>query len=172
MVKLLENLSEFPEKPLYACLSYCWGGDQKVKLQGSTHAPFTQGVALSDLPLNFRHIIPFVQQLGLDYLWIDALCIRQDSSEEMAVEIANMGLIYKGATLTVALAHPTTVDAGVFGDVEPHMRSIPINIPDDQSPYQGHCIRGPTGQDHLTNVDGQLMSEEGASSYPLLHRGW
>jgi Heterokaryon incompatibility protein (HET) len=173
MVKLFENLSGLSERPHYACLSYCWGGDQRMKLQESTHAALIRGISLSDLPLNLRQIILFVRDIGFGFLWIDALCIQQDSTGEKTAEISRMGQIYKGAKLTIALVSSTGVDTGVFGDIEPHQRSVQIDIPPSKSPFQGLSIREYTRTQHLDKNGNQILcSPSEYNSYPLLSRGW
>lgn len=135
VVKLMENLST-SEPPHYVCLSYCWGGDQKIMLQESTRSALVDGIPLLSLPLNFQHIMPFIQQLGYAFLWIDALCIRQDSDKEMATEISRMGGIYESATLTVALASSSNVEDGIFGPIDEEARSVPVRGLRSCSPYR------------------------------------
>lgn len=54
-------------------------------------------------------------ELGLEYLWVDAVCILQNDSEEMVQEIAKMGDIYQGATFTIATSTALSNDEGFLG---------------------------------------------------------
>lgn len=42
--------------------------------------------------------------LGLRYLWIDALCIKQDDSIDLKAHMESMTVIYQSAKLTVVIA--------------------------------------------------------------------
>ena len=44
------------------------------------------------------------RELGVGYLWVDALCILQDNVEDKDGEIARMGQIYSGAYFTLSAA--------------------------------------------------------------------
>lgn len=69
-------------------------------------AEFCRGVALQRLPRASQDIVPFARELGIKYLWIDALCIIQDEDNllERRQQIKRMGEIYQGASLTLSLA--------------------------------------------------------------------
>lgn len=51
------------------------------------------------LPLTFRHAITVTLLLGIKYLWIDSLCIIQDSTSDWEAESAKMGDYYVLAQL-------------------------------------------------------------------------
>ncbi|KAH8807496.1 hypothetical protein F5884DRAFT_342542 [Xylogone sp. PMI_703] len=51
---------------------------------------------------NITHVAAKVaRRFGLDYLWIDAVCIKQDDDAEKASEIAKMGQYYSNAALNI-----------------------------------------------------------------------
>jgi hypothetical protein len=59
----------------YACLSHCWGPDgPSLKLGADTIERLREGVPASDLPKTFRDTVEVCHHLGIQYLWIDALC--------------------------------------------------------------------------------------------------
>ncbi|CAN9185858.1 unnamed protein product [Alternaria alternata] len=51
-------------------------------------------------------------ELGLEYLWIDALCIIQDDDADKGVELARMGDIYSKAHFTLLASRSPTVQDG------------------------------------------------------------
>ena len=55
------------------------------------------------LPLTFQDAITATRELGFAYLWIDSLCIMQDSDEDWRHEAGRMQTYYKQATLTLAI---------------------------------------------------------------------
>ncbi|KAL8900046.1 MAG: hypothetical protein Q9207_005884 [Kuettlingeria erythrocarpa] len=66
---------------------------------------------LNTLPLNFQDAITTVRALGLRYLWIDALCIVQDSKRDWELEAARMGDYYGSAYMTlVATSAKSSID--------------------------------------------------------------
>ncbi|KAI9732177.1 MAG: hypothetical protein M1834_004274 [Cirrosporium novae-zelandiae] len=56
------------------------------------------------MPANFRDAIIITRKLGLRYLWIDSLCIIQDSRSDWEQQSAVMGSIYHSSALTIAAA--------------------------------------------------------------------
>lgn len=68
-----------------------------------------QGIVIAVLPQTFHDAVYIARQLGLRYLWVDALCILQDFSDDWARGARIMGQYYKNAFLTksVLYAHGT-----------------------------------------------------------------
>ncbi|KAK3326110.1 heterokaryon incompatibility protein-domain-containing protein [Apodospora peruviana] len=60
----------------------------------------------------FQDAIEVTCNLGLAYLWVDSLCIIQDSSSDWAAESVKMGAIYKNAVCNIAAANIISDDAG------------------------------------------------------------
>ncbi|KAH8586606.1 heterokaryon incompatibility protein-domain-containing protein, partial [Bisporella sp. PMI_857] len=100
----------------YAALSHVWGDP-------ATSAPFLvtteetlrdrlQTIEFQDLPLTFRDAIRLSAALGITYIWIDSLCIIQDSKSDWASEAPRMCTIYTNATLTIAATCATTAHHG------------------------------------------------------------
>jgi len=77
IVKLLETNSEqVSPPPPYIALSYCWGQGDTVKLLSNTYEPFSsQGIRLDQLPRTMQQAIDLALYLGMQWIWIDALCI-------------------------------------------------------------------------------------------------
>jgi Heterokaryon incompatibility protein (HET) len=76
-------------------------------------------ISLADLPATVRDAIIITRRLGLRYIWIDALCIIQDSSDgaDWLQESAKMYDIYGNAYLTIAAAGAANASDGIFGKV-------------------------------------------------------
>jgi hypothetical protein len=76
-----------------------------------------------DMHLNYtiRDTLQLAHEMGERYVWIDALCIIQDSSEDKATQIPQMHLIYGLATLTIVAARGEDADAGLPG-IQPGSR--------------------------------------------------
>ncbi|EXF75432.1 hypothetical protein CFIO01_13653, partial [Colletotrichum fioriniae PJ7] len=100
----------------YAALSYCWGSGRPglitTKDNYREHQDF--GILISNLPETIRDAFHAARMLGLDYLWVDRLCIVQDSVEDWAHEAAFMCAVYSGATLTLSADGSNSATQGLF----------------------------------------------------------
>ena len=66
----------------WIALSHCWGGELSSATTTANLEARTHNLALKSLPLNFQDAITITRTLGYRYLWIDALCILQDSRDD------------------------------------------------------------------------------------------
>jgi hypothetical protein len=89
-----------------------------------------QGLVIEQLPLTFQNAIELTRDLGFKYLWIDALCIIQDSNEDKAKEIGKMGDIYNDSTLTIAVVSAQAVAEGFLKTRKPQVVDLPFQCPD------------------------------------------
>ncbi|KAI1770039.1 HET-domain-containing protein [Hypoxylon cercidicola] len=101
-------LSEIPKDTVsqqgFAILSYCWGGPQPVQLTHDSIGNLADGIPISHLPKSLRDAAWFTNEMGLKYLWIDALCILQDDVDDKMREISRMELYYSHSTVTICAA--------------------------------------------------------------------
>lgn len=96
----------------YATLSYCWGGTPFQTLNGSNYEQFLEGLNMDELPATIRDAIITTRNLGLQYIWIDSLCILQDSEEDTEKEIMRMKDIYADSAVTIVAAAASDVNQG------------------------------------------------------------
>lgn len=109
-VKLVETGNT---KGTYACLSHCWGSAPvSTRTLHSNLEQHLQGFPLVYLPQTFRDAVIVCRSLGLPYLWIDSLCIIQDSSKDWESECVQMCSIYQNAALTIAASSSESADGG------------------------------------------------------------
>jgi hypothetical protein len=80
-----------------------WGPKSHFRTTLSNIADFEQSITLEELPRTFQDAILVTRRLGSRFLWIDSLCIIQDSHEDWAQEAASMHLYYKRSALTIAV---------------------------------------------------------------------
>ena len=73
----------------YAALSYVWGKSQGLVTLTDNIAARTSGLDLSDMPQTLKDAVLVTRALDLQYLWIDAPCIIQDSSQDMVSELTH-----------------------------------------------------------------------------------
>lgn len=99
---LHEPHSEFG---VYATLSHCWGsGDKPFMTELATLKKRRKRISFLDLPLSFQDAVKICRKLEIRYLWIDTLCIIQDSFKDWASESAQMARIYKDGVLMIAFS--------------------------------------------------------------------
>lgn len=103
----------------YVALSYCWGGPQAVTTTMVTLEDHLRQLPMEKMPQTIKDAITVTRNLGIRYLWVDALCIIQDSDEDKATEISNMGQIYKNATLTIAATCSQSANEGFLWERQP-----------------------------------------------------
>lgn len=99
-------------KGSYAALSYCWGGIQTLAATVSSQSELTKGFVSSALPQTLQDAIKVVTELGLKYVWIDSLCIIQDSPCDKGKEITQMAQIYSNAYVTISAANAESSSEG------------------------------------------------------------
>ena len=103
-VRLVETRS-LPQRCDYIALSYCWGDETAVKkTKKATEAEHQSGIPDEDLPLLYQEAVALARGLDIAYLWIDSLCIIQDSKEDKDEEIIKMSDIFRGALVVVVAA--------------------------------------------------------------------
>lgn len=98
----------------YIALSHCWGGNSHAQTTITTLPVYVSKIDLNILPKTFADAIRIARQLGIRYLWIDSLCIIQDSPNDWESEASQMGTYYKNALVTISAAHGSNSDAGLF----------------------------------------------------------
>lgn len=64
--------------PYYAALRYCWGVDQRAKLDKENLTALSKQLPYESLSQTIKDAVKVAVHLGLNHLWIDALCIVQD----------------------------------------------------------------------------------------------
>ncbi|KPM39859.1 hypothetical protein AK830_g6698 [Neonectria ditissima] len=73
-----------------------------------------KGIMLSSLPRTFRDAVSIARRLGLRYLWIDSLCIIQDSVKDWEIESSKMADIYRQSFIAIAATSSPDFRGGCF----------------------------------------------------------
>jgi hypothetical protein len=123
----------------YITVSHRWGNKVPLRLTREYEADLGAGVCVRDLPKTFADAVKIAWKFKIQYIWIDSLCIFQDSEEEWRSESAKMGLVYKNSWLNIAAIDSQDCDGGFFFErdkvlVEP----IKIKLGKDEQEY--FCI--------------------------------
>jgi len=114
-------------RPCYVALSYVWGPEDVLEKWKSSqlskrillhHSNGREYAELPErLPRTIQDAMTVVRKLGLDYLWVDALCIVQEPeyNPDKENQKSHMDAIYNAAFLTIAVGSASDADHGIPG---------------------------------------------------------
>ncbi|KAI8627238.1 HET-domain-containing protein [Xylariaceae sp. FL1651] len=107
------------EKRKYFALSHRWGNSDRLdqtKTVKNNYKQYLQAIPIGSLPLTFQHAIQITREFDCRYIWIDSLCIIQDSREDWSSESQRMDAVYRRADLTLAAIDATSAESGCYSD--------------------------------------------------------
>ncbi|PVI00581.1 HET-domain-containing protein, partial [Periconia macrospinosa] len=115
----------------YAALSYCWGKEpQTIITTKRSLDQWKKDIPIQDLPQTIKDAIFTTYKLGILYLWVDSLCILQDSWDDQKMEIPRMSEIYHGAYVTISAACAEDCHQGFLHRRQPKIAAIPCAYTD------------------------------------------
>lgn len=158
-LQLCENLLDQKEEP-YFTLSHCWGGKVPLQLKTENRTRFLQGIPVEDLPQTFWDAVVIVARLGYEYIWIDSLCIIQDSELDWGEQVLIMGEIYRNSLCTIAPFHAKDSSQGCF------VSRMPLGFDGCRVGSEGLC---------MTTYDKKNTAPEPTKPsmpWPLFRRAW
>jgi hypothetical protein len=99
-----------PATPVqFAALSYRWGPDEQYKTLKENLSARYKTLDTKVWPKSLKNSLIITRGLGLEYIWIDAICIVRDDTDDWAEEASNMARIY--STAHVALSATSAKDS-------------------------------------------------------------
>ena len=151
--------SELTPRTVYMTLSHTWGAKPCLKLTRLTHNVLAAGFGVDALPRTFRDACFVALELQCNYIWIDSLCIIQDSEDDWLHESSRMASVYANSILTLAASAAEDSHAGLF-----HHRDLRRCL----ASIDFHCACG-TGSFGVIEQDGPSY---GSAGLPLHQRAW
>ncbi|KAK2733820.1 heterokaryon incompatibility protein [Colletotrichum kahawae] len=145
-----------------------------------------EGLSLSSLPPSFRYAAFLTRQLGIRYLWIDSLCILQDSRDDWLRESVQMGEVYSASYCTIATSNDALENYNnqyqQLNDDSQHVREC-FNASEDEDTilprWVGLNLLGerrshiPSNQNHVRLFDSEPWDwEETIDQTVLSGRAW
>jgi hypothetical protein len=115
-VQLIESKTLIrPSK--YVALSHCWGKFliQCLTKKGNLSKQLTR-ISWERLTQTFQDAVDFTRRLGIDYIWIDSMCIVQDDSIDWLREASMMFSVYNNAHVTLAGVHGHDGSVGLYSE--------------------------------------------------------
>ncbi|KAF7949986.1 hypothetical protein EAE96_007290 [Botrytis aclada] len=166
----------------YATLSHCWGSNRIIQTTSSTINSFYGGIREADLPATFQDAVSVARALGLRFIWIDSLCIVQDSLDDWKHKSNLMASIYSNCYVNIAATGAADSSKGFLAPRNPLHRSIPLHAKcllkpetDDKNIFVRHSLNGL----HQFYSTPTILRDESTGSWgkekqeaPLLSRAW
>jgi hypothetical protein len=112
----------------WVALSHAWGGFQPLRTTKETLAVHQAGIKWSELPPTFQDAVVITKKLGFQYLWIDSLCIIQNSPDDWDREAATMASVYGNAAITICAEAAANSQCGIFKSAN-NRRGIEVRLP-------------------------------------------
>jgi hypothetical protein len=98
----------------YITLSHCWGGKVPLTTTCADVEERKREIPMSSLPKTFKDAVLVTRRLGIRYLWIDSLCILQDSASDWQKESAAMEAVYRNGYLNISARAASNSSVGCF----------------------------------------------------------
>lgn len=169
-----ERLAEIP----YLTLCHSWAlTGESLRLTTENIDEWQAGkMPLEGLAQTFRDAMRITQKLGYRYIWIDSLCIMQDSLDDWNREAHTMASVYENSLLAIFASEVTDAD-GLFPTRNP-LEYYPYTIspPPDVEIWQrerpdsagrSYHFESTRHEEHINNTLSRPVSR-----IPLLSRGW
>ncbi len=148
----------------YLALSHCWGKTCMTRLLSKNESKWGKCIDVSLLSKNFQDALEITRRLGFKYIWIDALCILQDSVEDWARESPKMANVYNNAVLVLSAMSATNSEAGILND-RPALCSPPLGVGKTHYFLDAKYLVGEYG-------NGRESPLSVLTNLPLNKRGW
>lgn len=100
------------ERATYACFSHCWGQTQALTLTKENYVELQRDIPWGCLQKAYTDVITLCRLLKIRYIWIDALCIVQNSPDDWKSESAKMHMYYGGCYVCIAATSAADHDGG------------------------------------------------------------
>ncbi|KAK1758931.1 heterokaryon incompatibility protein-domain-containing protein [Echria macrotheca] len=172
----------------YVALSHCWRTDRPCITNHANLGDRMRGINQNELTHVFQDAVQITRALGIRYLWIDALCIIQDSVQDWEQQSAVMADIYSGSYLNISATrsssgHESFLDArwNLHDKIEDRpgwplkhqVQSFPVvpGVSADGPRYPSSLkVRKPFRLSH--QITDKRFSEASQAVAPLCQRAW
>ncbi|KAJ8494705.1 hypothetical protein ONZ51_g2144 [Trametes cubensis] len=139
----------------YVALSYVWGEDQPHRTTKLNLFWYKLRIDPAELPQTILDAIRVTGELGIHFLWIDSLCIIQDSDQDMHHELGRMRDVYRNAFLTIDASSAAKVSEGFLQDrkLDPMPLAVLPFIRPPGEPVGQSADRTQLGMVYVSNTD-------------------
>ncbi|KAK5692194.1 hypothetical protein LTR17_025485 [Elasticomyces elasticus] len=157
----------------YATLSHCWGSVTPLRLEEAKMTPYRKRIPREEMSPVFRDAIDVSVALNIWYIWIDSLCIIQDSKEDWHTQSAMMCDIYSHCHVNIAADGAEDGSWGLFrGRGTALMTPMQIAVAETNgTPFKDNRRFSAMEPDNYLLFDIHCWKHEVDDS-PLGRRGW
>jgi hypothetical protein len=146
----IKLVSTTGKEGVYIALSHRWGAHKKLLTLKENLAEHLVQIKFEDLSQTFKDAVQVTRDLGVQYLWIDSLCIIQDNKIDWAFEATQMGRIFERAYCTIAAVDAvddtTNTDRGLFIPRQEDPLTVRFHCAPQKDPVQPERFRSEDGQ--------------------------
>ncbi|CVL07819.1 uncharacterized protein FMAN_09775 [Fusarium mangiferae] len=160
MWSLIETGDHDQDYTKYIALSHRWL-DHTPQLLQSTYPHLRKGQSDDTVPPSYQDVFVLCRALGVRYVWIDSLCILQDSDADFYREAGTMANVYMNAICTLSICWESP-NSGIFR--HRNVRTIPR--------YSETYVASPTEPNNYAFVLDHFMWSLAVSRAQVNRRGW
>lgn len=172
-----------PPRVRYTTLSHCWGtGIDRKNLKLCNLTAWKREIPKDEVMETFKDAIKVTRKLGLQFIWIDSLCIVQNSEADWLHESQLMSNVYKYSYCNISATAASNDTIGLFCERDPSV-DLPVRF---QLPKQSlfspkemyrslakgfrsrRVVEGP----YQLCCDVEKLTREIESESPLCRRAW
>jgi hypothetical protein len=151
----------------YLCLSHRWGDAPLLQTTSQNYHQFCEQIPWDQLPPTFQDCIRVAKHLSIKYVWIDTLCVIQDSRSDWVSQAIEMSKIYEQSYLTVFATKATTSHEGLFETLPSKEKPRRYHGCDPVSKHN-FCVNVRKAIPHPSAPGRTRLKQEA----PLLSRAW
>ena len=167
-VRLIENADKLPIQP-YVCLSHRWLPETESSgLKKQQSEIFQKEIPREKFYPLLIDAVEATHRLGFQYLWIDCLCVYQDSRQDWHRQASDMSAIYANAVLTLsAVSCGPGAEQSLFSKA-PTREAVEIGVYCGSKAFLRRSIPHP----FVTDPYSATAYINPAADFPLVKRGW
>lgn len=119
------------ESDPYICLSYCWGRRPFLRTMVNNLESHKKQIEPDHLPPTINDAIDYSRRLGVQYIWIDSLCIIQDSLDDWREEAGKMASIFHNSFLVLSATGSADAYGGLYASFPSDFETIAVRVDTD-----------------------------------------
>ncbi|RYC65873.1 hypothetical protein CHU98_g271 [Xylaria longipes] len=144
----------------YTTLSHRWGRNETFRLTRSNMNHMADGIPWNLIPKTYQEAIELTRLLGIEFIWIDSLCIVQDDAEDWRKEAGKMQSVYGSSYLNIAATQAVDSDGGLFMSTNLGAEYPAYKVPEEpeiQIRPQPHMTHRQFGSNYYDTSDSALL---------------
>ncbi|KAK5624979.1 hypothetical protein RRF57_000695 [Xylaria bambusicola] len=169
VVKVTENrvrvVDQHGVRGRYMTLSHRWGINEAFALTSLNFHLMAESIPWDSIPRIYKESIELTRALGIEYIWIDSLCIVQDDADDWQREAGKMKSVYGSSYLNIAATRAEDSNGGLFAS-----GNLGAEYPAQTVPRDPEIQIRP--QPHFTHAHFGSNYSHTAANSPLMQRGW